>query len=194
MEPTHRGDATMKKALVLVLFLAGMFPFSAMADDTLVQFKGGIGVNPSSRPLTRTIPVTGGPGGETVTVDTAVTNVVRGVIPGGQPWVIADLKVDVKVDGRIQVDGRGLLLAGGNNIGTPSIPAQMVRARLFCGAAVHQSGLVTLEANGDFRIDDVLTPVAPTTGAVPPSPCTTPVLLIVSAGGNWFAAGIPKLD
>jgi hypothetical protein len=62
-----------------------------------------------------------------------------------------------------------------------------VLARLFCGGVAHNSGLVPLEPNGDFEIDDVLTPV-------PPDPCPTPILLIVSGGGNWFAAGIPKLD
>jgi hypothetical protein len=98
------------------------------------------------------------------------------------------------VDGRISVDGRGLLLGGGDAIGTNA--GQSVRARLFCGpaatATVHQTGLVPLEANGDFRIDDVLQPVAPTTAATPPDPCTTPVLLIINTGGSWFAAGIVK--
>ena len=46
---------------------------------------------------------------------------------------------------------------------------------------------VPLAANGDFRIDDTLTPMA--------SECASPVLLIRSAGNrSWFAAGIPKLD
>jgi hypothetical protein len=91
-------------------------------------------------------------------------------------------------------DGRGLLLGGGDGIGTTA--SQQVRARLFCGsgatATVHESGLVPLSPNGDVRIDDVLAPVAPTTAATPAAPCTSPVLLIVSSGGNWFAAGILK--
>jgi len=32
--------------------------------------------------------------------------------------VISAFKADVKVDGRIRVDGRGLLLGGGDTIGT----------------------------------------------------------------------------
>jgi hypothetical protein len=44
---------------------------------------------------------------------------------------------------------------------------------------------VPLEANGDFRINDVLNPA-------PPAECTSPVLLIRNAGGAWFAAGIVK--
>jgi hypothetical protein len=44
---------------------------------------------------------------------------------------------------------------------------------------------VALEADGDFRIDGMVE------GTLP-AQCATPVLLIVSSGGNWFAAGIPK--
>src|SRR5258706_347718 len=48
---------------------------------------------------------------------------------------------------------------------------------------------VPLAANGDFKIDDVLSPPPP------PSSCATPVLLIRNAGnGNWFAAGIQKFN
>lgn len=112
-------------------------------------------------------------------------NTVRGVNPAGQIWVIAALSADVSVDGRITVDGRGLLLGGGNGIGTTN--NQSVRATLICGTTLHSSDLVPLEPNGDFRIDDVLTPA-------PPDPCDDPVLLIRNPGGSWFAAGIPKLD
>ena len=142
---------------------------SAAAAESLVRFEGGIGSTPFSR----------GAGG------VAAPNVVLGVTSGGQPWVIARLRADVKTDGRIRVDGEGLLLGGGNSIGTNA--NQSVRARLFCGGVEHNSGLVPLEANGDFRIDDVLDPV-------PPDPCTSPVLLIVNAGGSWFAAGIPRRE
>src|SRR3954468_9433758 len=94
--------------------MAGAFAlaFSAavMADDRLVRFDGGIGEIPVS--------------------NTTTPNVVRNVPPGGQPWVISRLTVDVRTDGRISVDGRGLLLAGGNGIGTNG--GQMVVARLSC--------------------------------------------------------------
>lgn len=157
----------MKKALSACLFsIALLFPFAASAQAPLVRFDSGIGV----------VPVRAGP----------AANIVRGVNPGGQPWVISRLLVDIKTDGRISVDGRGLLLGGGDAIGTNG--NQSVRARLFCGPApgvMHDSVLVPLEPNGDFRIDGTLAPV-------PPTPCTSPVLLIVSTGGAWFAAGILK--
>jgi hypothetical protein len=51
---------------------------------------------------------------------------------------------------------------------------------------LRNTGKVSVQADGDFRIEDMLTPW-------PPTDCTFPVLLIRSAGnGNWFAAGIPK--
>jgi hypothetical protein len=152
-----------KKTLVLALALGIVFPLAAAAQSSLARFEGGIG----SQPLR----------------SGAVANDVLGVNPGGRPWVISRLSADVKLDGRISVDGRGLLLAGGNGVGTNG--GQSVRARLFCGGIAHDSGLVPLEADGDFRIEDVL-------GTIPGSPCANPVLLIVSSGGSWFAAGIPK--
>jgi len=100
----------------------------------------------------------------------------------------------VKTDGRIRVDGRGLLLAGGNNIGGNA--NQSVFATLICEAAAPfvehstpSSPGVALAPNGDFHIDDFLSPA-------PPATCASPVLLIRSTGGThpWFAAGIPKRD
>lgn len=157
--------------------LVFVLPLTAAAEAPLVKFDGGIGATPAA-----------------IVSGVLVINTTRGVTPGGRPWVIESLRAEVKIDGRVSVEGRGLLLGGGDGIGTTA--SQFVRARLFCGpaasATVHQSGLVELEANGDFPIDDVVAPMDPTTAATPPAPCTSPVLLIVSGSGNWFAAGILK--
>jgi hypothetical protein len=150
----------MKKTSVCML-LGLVVSLPALADGPLVRFDGGIGVQP----------LRAGP----------LANIVQGVSPAGTPWVIARLSADVKTDGRISVDGRGLLLAGSSGIGTNG--SQSVRARLFCGAVAHDSVLVPLQPNGDFRIDDVLSPL-------PTNPCDNAVLLIVNASGTWFAAGI----
>jgi hypothetical protein len=121
----------------------------------------------------------------------AFANVVHGIQPGGEPWVIRALSAEVKVDGRIHVEGRGLLLSGGNAIGTNG--GQSVFATLICGPlpngpfTVHSTPVanaVALAADGDFTIDDILSPA-------PSNPCDNPVLLIRNVGGVWFAAGIP---
>lgn len=175
-----------KNTLARVLFLGIIFPLSAAVadeEDSLVKFKGGIGVIPVSSgvAVSPTLPTA-------LTVESVNRNIVRGVQPPGQIWRIADLKADVKLDGRIKVDGRGLLLAGGNNIGFNANAS--VFATLICGAAapfsLHSSAPagVPLEPNGDFRIDDTLSPM-------PPDLCVAPVLLIRNAANqSWFAAGI----
>ena len=167
-----------KNTLPFLLFLGIVAPLSATADDSLVKFKGGIGV----------IPVSSAPG-PAPTAATVNRNIVRGVQPPGQPWVISDLKADIKADGSISVDGRGLLLAGGNGIGGNA--NARVFATLICEAAApfteRNTTLtgVALAPDGDFRIDDVLTPA--------PTDCASPVLLIRNAANqSWFAAGIPK--
>lgn len=143
------------------------------ASDLLLSFKGGIGADPVS--------------GINATTGLPTSNVVRGTSPGGAPWRISKLEASIRVDGRIHVRGRGLLLSGGNGIGTTA--GQNVRATLFCGpaatATAHSTAAagVPLDSAGDFRIDDTLSPP-------PPSPCPTPVLLIVNPAGRWFAAGI----
>ena len=72
----------------------------------------------------------------------------------------------MKTNGDIKVEGKGLVLAGGNGIGRP--PAtQSVFATLICEAAApfieHSTTLtgVPLAPNGDFKIDDVLVPMPP---------------------------------
>ena len=149
----------------LLVFVMVAIAQSAMAQN-LVRFNGGIGVIPTG----------------------SANTTVRGVAAAGQIWVIRDLAADVKQDGSIRLDGRGLLLGSGNAVGSNANAS--VIATLFCsndGNVPHSSNLaVPLEVNGDFRIDDTLSPM-------PPNPCTSPVLLIRSAGsGSWFAAGIPK--
>jgi hypothetical protein len=148
-------------------------------DDNSLRFDGGIGVIPVSN--------------VTVNADGSVTvsrNIVRTVNPPGQIWVIDALKAEVSGD-EIRARGRGLLLGGGNNIGTNA--NQSVFATLACGQAapftLHSTPTagVPLAPNGDFEIDDVLTPA-------PPLECVNPVLLIRSSGGAWFAAGILKRE
>lgn len=168
----------LKKISAFAFFLGIVCPLSAAAQDSLVKFKGGIGV----------IPVSSAAGLQNAdgSFPNVNRNVVRGVNPPGQIWTIADLRAEVMTDGSIVVKGRGLLLAGGNNIGGTA--NQSVFATLICEAVspfTPRSTALTgvpLEPNGDFQIDDVLTPA--------PVDCASPVLLIRNLAGAWFAAGI----
>jgi hypothetical protein len=153
--------------LIAIVSVLGAMAQSAQAQS-LAAFSGGIG------------DITTG------SADTAVF----GIPAAGQIWVIRDLQAEVKVDGRIQVDGQGLLLGAGNGIGSNA--GASVFATLFCandGDVEHSTNAagVPLQVNGDFRIQDSLSPA-------PPDTCTSPVLLIrVTSNGSWFAAGIPFL-
>ena len=148
-----------------------MAPLAAAAVEPLVRFEGGIG----SQPLRASAP------------GVPATNDVNGTPPGGRPWLISSLNADVRTDGSIRVDGRGLILGGGGTVGTSG--GQSVRARLYCAGVPHDTdpaNPVPLAANGDFQIDDVLVPA-------PPADCVSPVLLIrETVHGTWFAAGIPS--
>jgi hypothetical protein len=169
------GNAVWYSSRVLLVALVALIAsgIASAQDNTNLRFKGAIGV----------IPVTGVAANGTVNL-----NVVRGVNPGA-PWKIAALEATVGTDGHIKVDGRGLLLAAGNNIGTNA--GQTVHATLFCGPAATATGFnspsAALDPDGDFRIDGYL-------DSTQPSVCESPVLLIRNPVGVWFAAGIQKLD
>jgi hypothetical protein len=125
--------------------------------------------------------------GSTVTV-TVNQNVVRGVQPAGQIWLISDLTANVSSNGSITVQGSGLLLGGGNDAG--GVPAGLnVLATLSClssspfGLSSTSSAGVALAPNGNFQIKDTLSPT-------PTFPCSNPLLLIQDAANlHWFALG-----
>jgi hypothetical protein len=169
----------MKLIAPVLLSVLVLLASSAVADDTLARFKGGIGV----------IPVSSGVGAAT-TAEVVNRNIVRDVQPAGQPWVIRDLDAAVKTDGSIQVRGRGRLIAGSNSVGTTvgaSVFASLLCALTATTFSEHHTGAVPLAPNGDFVINDLLSPA--------PAACNNPTLLIRNAGNSaWFAAGIPDVD
>lgn len=169
-------------------------------SDKIVQFNGAIG----SQPL-----AAGG-----------AANNVRGIAPGGVPWVLRKLRASVDADGVLQAKGSQLLLGGGNNIGFPGIPRN-VQATLICldlattpaTPLFWNSVAAAVDEQGNFSIKGALTPAAApgqtvvpaTQPIVPPNPCNTPILLIRNSAaattpggtptpGAWFAAGISGGD
>src|SRR5262249_14148431 len=100
----------------MVFAIIGLAGFGR--NNSLVRFNGAIRGHPASN-----LTVNG-------TTTTVTPNTVRGIAPAGQIWRISTLTANVTNDGRIRVFGRGLLLGGGNAIGSNG--GQSVFATLFC--------------------------------------------------------------
>jgi hypothetical protein len=166
-------DNQMKTTLVAGILgtVIGAVALPAMADD-VAKFNGGIGSQPAALASDG---------------KTFIVNDVLGIPPGGRPWVIEELKAQLKEDGRLSVRGEGLVLAGGGGVGTRGGVTQVV-ATIFCNGnpSGFSSGAVPLSVDGDFEISETLHGI--------PNLCASPILLIRNAAspGAWFAAGIPK--
>ena len=114
-------------------------------------------------------------------------NLVAGITGGGQPWSTLGGEASVNLStGRLEFEVRGLVLAGGNSIGTPDAITQ-VKGTLVCvtGATpvVMDTPLVTLSDRGDAEFEGALGPI--------PTTCTpTNVLFLVRiAADRWIANG-----
>lgn len=183
---------------LLGAYAAALLALAALATDAYAQnsppvrWQGGIG----SQPLRATAP---GVPGTPPTPPVVASNDAFGVNPGGRPWVISELHATLRGN-RLRVEGRGLLIAGGDTTGTGTVAS--VRARLACPNpppnpqttpptpltfTYFDSTPVKLEADGDFKVDEMLTVPAGT------KICDSPGLLIINGtSAAWFAAGIPK--
>jgi hypothetical protein len=168
-------------AMAASAFLMSAAAGPAAADDNgSLTFSRGVGVDPITCPAMPAV---------CAGVGTVVLNVVRGQQPGGQIWTINKLQATVNTNGKVQVSGKGLVLAGGNNAG--GIPTGLkVFATLSCLStgtfALSSTSLtgVAVSPIGDFQINDTLS-------SPPPAACPNPLLLIQSATNNhWFALGI----
>ncbi len=165
--------------------------------NTLFSFDGGVGVQPFRS-----------------AAGASLLNTVAGVAPGGAPWVIRSFDAVIRKNGEVRASGEGVLVAGGDTLGSRVGPRQVLLS-LFCrsapvppavtGAIItspFNSEPVDLDQDGDFYVRGKLTD---STGATPPLNCgdsvdNRPVLLIrtvTSASGStpaipgaWFAAGI----
>ena len=118
-------------------------------------------------------------------------NVVAGITGGGQPWSTlgGNARVNLR-NGRIDFEVRGLVLAGGNTIGTPGAITQ-VMGTLVCdtnasaGAPVLvDTPLVTLSEDGDASFHGSV-------GALPAACTSEPdmAFLVRIPAGRWIANG-----
>jgi hypothetical protein len=112
---------------------------------------------------------------------------------GGTPWSTLGGQVNVHLEsGIIDFDVRGLVLAGGNSIGTPGTILQ-VKGTLVCDTNGSASGgnsvlvdtpLVDLDEAGNARFNGNV-------GALPPACTSEPdiAFLIRVGSGRWIANG-----
>ncbi|HZR70051.1 MAG TPA: hypothetical protein VFB01_13460 [Burkholderiales bacterium] len=156
----------MKHARIAVLFgisvgfAAALAPVSARADD-VVRWKTVIGIIQAG-------------------------NAVGNIGGGGQPWSTTggEAKANLR-NGHVEFNVRGLVLAGGNTIGTPGAIDQ-VKGTLICNAGATNdtvdTPLVPLSPTGDAQFSgDVVIPAAC-------SPANIAFLVRIAAN-RWIANG-----
>ena len=111
---------------------------------------------------------------------------------GGQPWSTSRGEAEINLQtGEVHFQVRGLVLAGGNGIGTRAAIAQ-VRGTLVCDTDGSAGGgsstlvdtpLVDLDAQGNAKFNGNIGPL--------PAACSEPdiALLIRISAGRWIANG-----
>jgi hypothetical protein len=113
---------------------------------------------------------------------------LRGINGGGIAWTLTEGRGELRVDGRLEIEVDGLVIASGANTGNN--PSAAFRAIVSCvrGDGTFQNILTdafpatTGQASaggGDSRIE--------TTVALP-SPCIAPIVFVTSNTGSWFAS------
>jgi hypothetical protein len=115
-------------------------------------------------------------------------NVVGGITGGGQPWSTLGGNASVNLaTARVEFEVRGLVLAGGNSIGTPGANTQ-VKGTLVCivvGTTVALDTVaVPLDSRGDAEFSGSIGPI-PTTC----TPTNVAFLIRSVVNNNWFANG-----
>ena len=120
------------------------------------------------------------------------SNVVGGITGGGQPWSTREGAVLVVLDsGSVEFEVRGLVLAGGNTIGTPGAVTQ-VKGTLVCGPGsasptVIDTPLVPLSAQGNAEFSGSFS--SSTAGCS----ATDVAFLIRVSAGAWIGNGSARL-
>lgn len=109
---------------------------------------------------------------------------------GGQPWSVTGGEAKVNLaSGEVRFKVRGLVLAGGNGVGTPGAVVE-VKGTLVCDTnnsagpmAILDTPLVPLSATGDAQFSGTIGPI--------PAACAEPdiAFLIRGTANRWFANG-----
>jgi hypothetical protein len=172
----QQGEKKMRQQRTMLMASAGILlglSCAAFAADQAVEWRSIVGIMQ---------------GGNTVGTGTGQ------VTGGGQPWFARGGSAAVDLtSGQMQFEVQGLVLAGGNSIGTPGAVTQ-VKGTLVCDTTGSTNGnstlvdtpLITLSAQGNARF----------AGQVSlPAVCTSSpniAFLIRVSGGGWIAGGVVR--
>jgi hypothetical protein len=120
---------------------------------------------------------------------TGAANPIRGVPGGGLPWQIAEGRVDLRSDGRLDVEVEGLVLAERAPVppalqGTNPIP--QFKAIVSCQTTVNGLAAVSNVSTAPFDASPAGDAETETSVDLP-TPCFAPIVFVASAGGAWFA-------
>jgi hypothetical protein len=110
-------------------------------------------------------------------------NVADGIPGGGQPWSALDGEARVDLgSGDIEFEVRGLVLAGGDTIGTPGAIKQVAGTIACTGGGSASTPLVTLSPQGNAKFSGrISVPLGCTSANV--------AFLVTIAAGRWIANG-----
>lgn len=120
---------------------------------------------------------------------TGAANAIRGVNGGGLPWVLNRADGQLRADGDLLIQVRGLAIAPDAPSALAGInPAPFFLATVSCmdGAAM-VANVRTMQAEtkmiGDPRNGDAIIRAK----VALPNPCVAPIVFVTSPGGSWFA-------
>jgi hypothetical protein len=163
-------EVILSLALLLILQL-GLVTATALAQQDIVRWRDIIGI---------------------IQAGNIVGSGAGRVTGGGQPWHTSEGKARVnRGKGHVIFEVEGLVLAGGNSIGTPNNVTQ-VKGTLVCDTTGSVNGdsvlvdtpLVALSEQGDAHFQGDIGPL--------PDVCLTVpniAFLIRTGGGAWIASG-----
>ena len=106
---------------------------------------------------------------------------IDGVLGGGLPWVIDEGHAQLRADGRLHIEVRGLVLGAGGAAGTIPIPTGVGIVTCADGATRITTDPVPYSMAGDADVDARITL---------PATCLAPNVFfagVTGAGPRWFA-------
>jgi hypothetical protein len=152
---------TFVAALLLGVALIAQTSAASSSGETVLEFKTMVGVDGPFR---------------------GAANAIRGINGAGAPWLIDDVNGELKTDGKLEIDVKGLVL-----VSTGLNPSAFFRGAVSCltndATTVSTVNLITEQfpatTAGDSKIE---------ANVGLPSPCVAPIVFVMNAGGtSWFA-------